>query len=148
MARTRTDFNAAGVVEAVQQASTERLIKIGAIIETLAKESMPAGGRSIGPKGGKVFTPSAPGTPPNRQYGDLAKSIRSSLNEQRTSVIVGPTLDAWYGRIHEFGGAIHPPRPFMRPALYNSASRFPKEFAGLNLSATQAGRALNSRRQQ
>ena len=47
------------------------------------------------------------------------------------SAIVGPTKEAWYGQVHEYGIGHHPPRPFMYPALLNSKGQFPAMFIGL-----------------
>lgn len=71
----------------------------------------------------KPGVPSRPGRPPHRQTGNLAASIkRGFINDQ--TVVVGPTLQGWYGRRHEYGKQetvppfrYWPPRPFMRPAF-------------------------------
>lgn len=45
--------------------------------------------------------------------------------------LVGPTKQAWYGMLHEFGLGKFPPRPFAYPALLNSRHLFPMMFKGL-----------------
>lgn len=58
--------------------------------------------------------------------------------------IIGPTYEAWYGRVHEYGDRTHPKRPFARPALWNSRNRFPQLWRNMKLANTKAGRRLNA----
>ena len=107
----------------------------------------------------EVYTSSAPGEPPFLRTGNLRASIASAPTSAGTYV-VGPQKTAWYGRVHEWGayitvtgkmaaylfyafgwrlwhkigGTIHiPPRPFMRPALWRTAEKFPAQFKDLPL---------------
>lgn len=104
-------------------ASTIRpLARCGLLVEREAKLSMRPGG-------GKGKVPSLPGTPPHAQEGILRASISHAATTRRTEV-VGPTKEAPYGKVHEFGGKKHPQRAFMRPALRKMAPLFPKQFRG------------------
>jgi hypothetical protein len=141
----RTWLDAKGVKDAVRQAQTPRLARIALEIERQAKLSMKAGGRSTGPRGGKVKKPSAPGTPPHVQTGNLRGSISTALTLLYT-YIIGPTSSAWYAQLHEFGLGKFPKRPFMRPALMKIAHRMPQEFRNLPMALTPAGQRLNARR--
>ena len=127
-----------GVREAVNQASVNPFAKAASMVEREAKISMKRGG-------GKKGTPSPAGDPPNVQSGVLRGSIKT---EKSTTGIwrIGPTLIAWYGKIHEFGGRHHPRRPFMRPALERVRKFFPQLFKNLPISKTPAGRKLNRSR--
>ena len=118
-------LDAKGLLKAVERASVEPLSKAALLVESEAKTSM-----SIG--GGKAKTPSAKGTPPHVQTGNLRASITTGrlLNG---NWIVGPTRNAFYGKIHEFGGRFHPMRPFMRPALLKTRTRFPSFFKGARI---------------
>lgn len=140
MPKVKTWLDVRGVKAAVRQAQTPRLAQAALAIEREAKLSMKKGGRSTGPKGGKVKTPSPPGQPPNVQSGNLKGSITTALTLLGT-YIIGPTLSAWYGRLHEFWK-----RPFMRPALYKAAHKLPAIFRNLPLAKTPAGMRLNARR--
>lgn len=125
------------VKKAVQRASIAPEMKAGFLVEREAKKLMQRGGRTgIGQKRG---IPSAPGTPPHRQLGELVLSIATARDGQ--SVIVGPTVP--YGKVHEqpgndgewagFGGRNYPKRAFMRPALLNVMKKFAKFWKSLNL---------------
>lgn len=47
------------------------------------------------------------------------------------SVIIGPTTQAWYGKLHEYGFGKFPARPFMRPALNLAMKEIPALFQNL-----------------
>ena len=130
-------IDARRVANAVERASTEPEMKAGFLVEREAKKLMNRGGRTgVGQKRG---TPSAPGTPPHTQSGELRSSIQTA--RAFSSVIVGPTVA--YGAVHEqpdnpgdwaeFGGLRYPKRAFMRPALLNCMRKFAKFWAGLRL---------------
>jgi len=140
--KAKTWMNSRQVVSAVKQASVQLIMKAGFLVEREAKLSMVKGGRTTGPGGGMVGTPSAPGDPPHVQTGNLRSSIQTAMTRWLT-VVVGPTLMAWYGRIHEFGSKNRAKRPFMRPALERTRRRFAALFKGLKLSRTPAGMLLN-----
>jgi len=107
------------------------------MVEREAKMSMKAGGAlgRIGPRGGYIREPSAPGTPPHVQLGALRASItHATTHRGETNApveIVGPT--AKYGAVHEFGSRTHPKRPFMRPALQRIAPQIKRLFARMKL---------------
>lgn len=130
-----------GVVNAMRNASTPRLMQCGFTVERHAKISMKAGGkRGSRPRGrGRIQVPSPPGKPPHAQTKNLRNSIRTAAATP-TRVLVGPTYLAWYGRVHEFGDRTHPPRPFMGPALRACASAFPQLFRGIRLRFSARGR--------
>jgi len=172
-----------GVLDALAEASTPRLGKCALLVEREAKLSMRRGGkRSVRRrgKGGRFLkskdmkqVPSHPGTPPHAQTKILRNSI-STAKTARGTFIVGPTRQAHYGRVHEFGAvipvtermrrflaavkgmhlrksttSIHiPKRPFMRPALRRAKGRFALQFKNLNLARTRAGARLNSKKGQ
>lgn len=143
------------VREAVNEAVLKPLEKCALIVEREAKASM-HGGR-VGARGmpyayynsgkKKWVIASAPRRPPNVQTGTLRNSIRHALTWKGT-FIIGPTTVAWYGRVHEFGGAHHMPRPFMRPALYRAIYKFTSFFKGLDFGNTRAGRHLRRARRR
>lgn len=136
--KVETWMNSKQVVSAVKQASMPRIMKAAFLVERDAKLSMSKGGRSTGSRGGKVGTPSAPGDPPHVQTGNLRSSIQTAPTNRLTAV-VGPTLMAWYGKIHEFGTRNRVKRPFMRPALARMRKHFPALFKGLRISETPSG---------
>lgn len=128
-------LNAKGVAEAIRSACVAPLDKAAALVEAEAKTSMKAGG-------GAAHTPSTPPDPPHVQTGTLRASISWAPIAGGKSRIVGPTTQAWYGRIHEFGGwftrkgggkAYYPRRAFMHPALKRVREKCAKLFKGLNL---------------
>lgn len=107
------------------------------------------------------------GEPPRMRTGNLRASIATAQTATGT-FLVGPTKNAWYGRAHEFGAKIRvtkkmagylawkfgwrvkvgtvitiPKRPFMRPALSNCVSKFPKAFAGIPLGGNVSAQDTN-----
>lgn len=138
----QTWLDVKGVKNAVKQASMKPIHRMALLVERDAKISMKKGGRSTGPKGGKVQTPSQEGTPPNVQTSNLRGSIQNGPT-QRGTYLVGPTLTAWYGRIHEKKPG---KRKFMKPALERMAARYPWLFRNMPLANTAAGRRLNSKK--
>ncbi len=128
--KVTTWMNTKAVKAAVKKASIEPLRKAALLVEREAKQSMKKGGRTTGVRGGKVKAPSEPGTPPHVQTGNLRASIKVAPTNRGT-FLVGPTKQAWYGRLHEFGSKIHEQRAFMRPALLKIMKAFPKLFKGI-----------------
>ena len=151
MGQTRVvvDFNAPGVAEAVAEASRRALLRAGAEVESAAKRSMKAGGRSTGPRGGKVRTPSDPPNPPHVQTGNLRASITHAQLDNGNVVVGPPESLAPYGKIHEhggeFGGRNYPARPFMTPALLSKVSAILSVFKNLHLGTTASGQRLNAK---
>lgn len=123
--RPVTWLDAKGLREAVRKASVDPLAEAALMVEKEAKASMSAGG-------GRAKTPSAEGTPPHVQSGNLRASITTG-RLPNGNYIIGPTRNAFYGKIHEFGGRFHPARPFMRPALLKTRRRFPSKFKGARI---------------
>jgi hypothetical protein len=153
--KAKTWLNAKQVRKAVEEASVGRLAQCAFLVEAEAKLGMRAGGGTPSKtktgrdreyynsmRGGYVIA-SKPGDPPHTQVGTLKSSIQAALTWYGTYV-VGPTLMAWYGRIHEFGGRFHPKRPFMRPALNRARRKFTALFRGIPIAFTPSGRWLNS----
>lgn len=147
--KCRTWLNVSGVRAAVRQAVDPCLRRLALAVAAEAKRSMSGrGGGGLGRfKSRAKGPPSAPGTPPAVKSDTLRGSI-SVARTPRGVYLVGPTRVAWYGRIHEFGnkdrGGHHPPRPFMRPALYRVARIGSVYFRQLGLRRTPAGRACEA----
>ena len=127
------------VKQSVKQASKPSIMLAAAAVREEAIRSMKAGGRT----GKGPGIPSEPGKPPHIQTGNLRNSITVKADETKGSVLIGPTLQAPYGKFHEFGTRKHPPRPFMGPALLSAIRKFPIFFKDLPLGNTKAGRTLN-----
>lgn len=163
--KSKTWMDTRSVMKAVDEASIAPLAQCGLDVEREAKMSMKTGGKR-GHGASRVNVPSRPGQPPHAQTKNLRNSIRTA--QYRSSVLVGPTRAAWYGRVHEFGAVIRvtprmrgylhsigihlrrrtdrvhiPKRPFMRPALAAARRKFPRHFRNLKLARTRAGRRLN-----
>lgn len=141
----RAKFRAGKVRLAARQALAAPhgpLKKGGLLVEREAKLSMKTGGKD---SEGRTVQHSSPFEPPYVQTGNLRASITHAQTWERgiPVVIVGPTAEAWYGRILEFGGKRILPRPFMRPALRRSRKKFKLLFRRMNLARTAAGRSLN-----
>lgn len=142
--KVKTVFRDKELLACVEEATLQRYMKAGLLVEREAKRSMRKGG-------GKGHEPSEPGQPPHVQSGTLRGSITTARDEKRNSVVVGPTEIAWYGRLHEYGGTFtgrkrtvtFPERPFMRPALQKAMSQFPDLMKDLPLSTTPTGQKLN-----
>jgi HK97 gp10 family phage protein len=135
-----TWLDAKGVREAVKQASVGPLERCALWVDRKAKRSMKKGG-------GERKVPSPKGKPPHVQTGNLKASIQIAPT-QRHTYVVGPTLQAWYGKLHEFGLGKFPKRPVMRPALQTTKNRFPRLFKEMGLANTRAGRRLNARKRK
>lgn len=137
--RTRVKFNfdVKGVRKAVEQAGEKPIGQAALMVERKAKEILNVGG-------GVDRLPSKPGEPPHKQTGNLQNSIMTARVTRRL-YIVGPTLNAFYGRVLEFGGRLIAARPFMFPALKAVKPRISKLWKNLPLSRTSAGRQLNSK---
>jgi HK97 gp10 family phage protein len=148
--KSKTWLDAKGVSNAVKQASIQPIHKMALLVEREAKTSMTKGGRirsrdrTTGKFSGSRGVPSKPPDPPNVQTSNLRGSIQNAPTNRGT-YLVGPTLMAWYGKIHEFGDSTHPKRPFMRPALHRSAAKFPHMFKNLPLRDTLAARRIRQK---
>lgn len=79
-----------------------------------------------------VQVPSAPGTPPHKQTSNLRNQIKLSWLNSDT-IVTGPTPQAWYGKVHEFGGRRHPKRSFMRPAMKKVLARSRGRFRNIKV---------------
>jgi len=139
----------AGVVATVKRSSTKPLMACALVVEREAKQSMTGASKGIqGRNSAGQYQrradqpPSAPGSPPHVKTGNLRASISHSSVTAAQTILVGPTREAWYGQVHEFGGKRHPKRPFMLPALQKSQQRFAGLFRGLDMRSNyrpQAG---------
>ena len=148
MARAvKTRFYKREVLQSVYQACMAPkgpLARGAAAVEGDAKTSMRTGGRD---ESGKTVAHSAAEEPPFVQSGNLRASITHSPDPKlNPTYIVGPTMEASYGAVHEFGGRFHEPRPFMRPALRRTRRRLKQLFRKIKLALTVAGRKLNAKR--
>ena len=146
--KCHTWLNADELKSMLKKASKDPLMKCAGLIMRQAKQSMKQGGKLHRVKySGRVRTrsdayfnialnqwvvPSKPGMAPHAQTKKLRESITIEIDGG--AVRIGPTTMAWYGRLHEFGGKNHPPRPFMRPALYAVMKRFPEYFRDLKIN--------------
>ncbi len=133
-------FGAEQLQKAFNQAAITPLEQIAARVVRSAKRSM---------KKGVKGDPSKPGKPPHVITGRLRGSVNwAKVKENRIRIkpdmiIVGATSYGWYGKVHEWGGKYHPPRPFMRPALKNVKRTMTRRFNKLPLLWTPAGEQLN-----
>lgn len=163
--RCKTWLNADEVRRKVEAAAVAPLAKCAAVVEAEAKRLLSHGSKSIGTAqfGDKrapvEYQSSPPGQPPFLRTGNLRDSIAYAKSGPQ-SYVVGPSGKGWYGRVHEFGALIDvtpkmrgylrinfgwnvradriniPPRPFMRPALERSVTKFPELFRDLPLGGT------------
>lgn len=112
------------------------LYDAGMDIQDDAQASIMAGSVS-----GKGHVPSAPGTPPNNDMGDLHDSIVTTVQTQSPPTIHvtagGPK--APYAVVHEFGGSKHPERPFMRPATEKNRKKVGQKVAAAVKIAVRKG---------
>jgi phage gpG-like protein len=132
------DLKPDAIIEASRRVMRRPLRKIAYAIRDEIRASMIKVPALVGRRGGLIQIPSPPGTPPHEQSGTLKKSIRVALFEE--SYYIG--TDVEYGKVHEFGGRHHPPRPFLNPA--KKYSRIVQE--GLNdgtINGQAFGRTLN-----
>ena len=78
--------------------------------------------------------PSAVGSPPHTQTGQLKRAIRFEVDRTRQAAIIGPSFDVVgiAGAEHELGKQFrrerHEPRPFMRPALEKARPKFARDY--------------------
>jgi len=114
------EFDVEKIRRKVNAATHEPVKQAAILVDVEARRLLNIGG-------GTNHAPSAPGEPPHKQWGTLQASIRYAKVASNWYVI-GPTTVAWYGRVHEFGGKNHPPRPFMRRALENLKAKFAELF--------------------
>jgi len=102
-------------------------------IEAAMREGIAKMQASMNPS--EAGEPSAPGTPPNIQTGVLVKSIR--VVKRSKAFAIGM---AFYGWIHEFGGRIHPRRPFVQPVLPDISRALVKYMRAFGIGNTAAAR--------
>lgn len=101
----------------LRDATRTKLIQAAGLVQSRASASM---------KGtGSPHTPSAPGTPPARDTGALARSVTSGVREQGAVIVAYVSAgggDVAYAAAQEFGYAPNnlPERPYLRPALESS----------------------------
>jgi len=129
--RAITFFNAAPLMDAVDQAERRTLSKAGAFVRRRAKSSIR-----------KRKGVSKPGQPPSSHEGSLKRLIFFGYSLQTGSVVVGPVSFSSLNNTQssktipgllEFGGrarrggrpARYRPRPFMGPAVEAEADNFP-----------------------
>ena len=81
--------------------------------------------------------PSEPGSPPHtHRRVFLRRAIRFFVDKNKNEAIIGPraSIVGDVGEVLEFGGTrgdtVHPPRPFMLPALVAEAPRFADTWQG------------------
>lgn len=153
------------VLRATREATVDSFLLCAIITEREAKIILSKGG-------GRAKVSSPAGEPPHVQTGNLRSSI-CFAETWDGAYIIGPTTNAWYGKVLEFGptkikvtkkmrgylGAVlgmhlrktttHitiKAHPFMRPALVKAIPKFLPKFRNLALARTPAGRRLNSRK--
>lgn len=130
-------FDRAAVIDAVGRATASSLSKVGAYIQRRARSSMRKRKRIA-----------APGLPPSRHEGSLARFLFFSWDPGSRSVVVGPEKlnnDDDVPHLQEFGGTIqrkdkrgtthsleYHPHPYMGPALEaeEKAGTIPQAFNG------------------
>jgi hypothetical protein len=129
-------FDRQVVIDAIGKSAAASLSKIGAFLRTRAKSSMP-----------KRKAPAAPGMPPSRHEGSLARFLFFSWDPGSRSIVVGPEKLDKPGdvpRLMEFGGTVdrkskhgtrllnYRPHPYMGPALDAEikAGTMPQAFRG------------------
>jgi hypothetical protein len=87
----------------------------------------------------KWVTASRPGTPPNRQTGDLRRQIQYEFASDGLSAKVGPLDKLEYARRQELGGpGSFPARPYLRPSFLACK---PKIIDMIKDAAEKAGKA-------
>ena len=160
----KTWMNTDEVKKRVEAASIGIFAKCALLIEADAKRRLSKGGKrlgsaKLGDKKVPVKYEAGPaGEAPRLRTGNLRASIKSAKTERGT-YLVGPTVTAFYGQIHEYGGkirvtprmrgylaAVHgihlkkdtshitiPKRPFMGPAMLAMAAKFPALFKDVPL---------------
>jgi len=118
-------FETGKVVRQVKTGNIESLGHAGGAIRLAARHSI-----KRSPK------PSEPGTPPHTRRGLLRGAIVYAVEKERESVVIGPrySVTGPVGMPHEFGGLFrrerYRKRPFMGPALLETADRLPRHWAG------------------
>lgn len=68
------------------------------------------------------YEASAPGTPPNRHTGKLARSVRTREFADGSAEVA---TDLWYARIMEYGAGRIKQRAFLAPAVEREIDRLP-----------------------
>ena len=159
----KTYWNGPMVTKAVREAAVSPLAKAGFLVETEGKRSLRTGGATAGARQARSDTSvywnsdlkrwvkaSAVGQPPHTQSGNLRGSIQTAGPARggwlglSVVYVVGPTLQGFYGAVHEFSRRF--PRAFMFPALLRMRGRFKSLFKRLPLAGTPSGRKANAAR--
>jgi phage gpG-like protein len=125
--RGRTHFDARKIDRAARKASITSLGHAAAAIRKAARKSIRRRKR-----------PSRPGQPPSSPKGKLkrARAILYAVDKHKQAAVIGPTatMMGQAAAAHEHGGRYkqqdYPARPFMRPALQETAPRLPRHWAG------------------
>lgn len=123
--KARTQFRPARLNQAVRTGNITSLGHAGGAIRKAARRSL---------RKRKGVSPV--GSPPHSHTGRLKKAILYDVDKVRQSAIIGPAshLAGESGGMHEHGGRWKdqqfPKRPFMFPALQETAPRLPKHWAG------------------
>lgn len=122
--KAKTEFNAAPVEKAVEQAAFRNFGHAAAAISKDVKQSLQT-----------AAGPAPAGQPPHTHKGAfLRRAIRYASDKE--GAVIGPmaSVVGEAGAAHEFGGSLHgtdyPERPFMQPALERAIPRFAGEWAG------------------
>lgn len=107
----------------VPEATIKGLYEIGLLVQGAAQRSImehQSEGREY-KSGGRVFTASLPGHPPNSQHGGagMVGSIQNEVDEEDLSVWIGTNLD--YAAALEFDDGTRLARPWLFPAVESSA---------------------------
>lgn len=95
------------------------------------KDSLNEREKTTGSRGGKIYIPSEPGTPPHKRTGHLFKSVYNRVNRLSKMVIQGIVGDNAlsddeyaYPIALEFGTSKMPMRPYLRPVVDKNAIHF------------------------
>jgi len=84
----------------------------------------PSGGGRLYIRGSVTHAASPPGSPPNADTGQLMQSVSYSVDKEGLEGSVGTNID--YGLILEMGTSRMLPRPWLQPALDQSADEVKK----------------------
>lgn len=118
--KCRTSFDSRRIVRGIRNGSIKSLASAGAYLRRVAINKVK-----------KSKSPSVPGSPPNSRRGLLRRAILFSLNQNKTSVVIGPAYSLIGDSVmaHEFGGQFrkrtYPKRPLMGPSLIEIKSKLP-----------------------
>ena len=119
--KVKTRMKPRRVRKAVAKGNFESLNRAGAAVRLTARRSIR-----------RSKKPSAPGKPPHTKKGAMRRAIMYSVEQARSSVIIGPAaaMVGDSGKPHEHGGKYkgvrYAKRPFMGPAVTKLKSRLPR----------------------